>query len=303
MLNFNSMAENINEILKGRSPFPFENIATAISFSPNTKMLLGESIRLCKQFKANLILIHVGKKDIEKEYELNQLIKHFDTTSITIKIYWEEGDTVDVILRLCKENVVDLLVAGALKKENFWSFYKGSVARKLCRQAKCSLLILTQPKMEGTSFDSIVVNGVDHPKTIFSIKTSFYFAKYMKVRSIDVIEEIEPSKVKTIVEDDESCEKASAERESIVNEERRKMQDLLSKEMDFQLQVKFDCLFGKPGYMIGHYTEMKKSDLLVVNSPNGKLGLLDRVFTHDLEYLLAEMPTNMMIVHSRGFDS
>ena len=297
------MAQEINPILKGRSPFPFESIATAISFSPNTKMLLGESIKLCKQFSANLILIHVGFKDVEKEYELNQLLKHFNTEGITIKVVWEEGDTVDVILKICKENVVDLLVAGALKKENFWTFYKGSVARKLCRQAKCSLLILTEPKMEGTNFDMVVVNGVDHPKTLFSIKTSFYFAKYMNVNAIDVVEEIDLSKVKTTVEDDETCEKAKAERDGIINKERAKMQELLSKEMDFQLQVKFDCLFGKPGYTIGHYTEMKKADLLVVNSPNRKLGLLDRVFTHDLEYLLAEMPTNMLIVHSRGFDN
>ncbi|MDB2363471.1 universal stress protein [Flavobacteriales bacterium] len=297
------MAQEINSILKGRSPFPFESIATAISFSPNTKMLLGESIKLCKQFSANLILIHVGQKDVEKEYELNQLLKHFNTDGITIKAIWEEGDTVDVILKICKENVVDLLVAGALKKENFWTFYKGSVARKLCRQAKCSLLILTEPKMEGTDYNTIVVNGVEHPKTLFSIKTSFYFAKHMNVNAIDVVEEIDPSKVKTTVEDDETCEKAKAERDRIINEERVKMQDLLSKEMDFQLQVKFDCLFGKLGYTIGHYTEMKKADLLVVNSPNRKLGLLDRVFTHDLEYLLAEMPTNMLIVHSRGFDN
>ena len=104
------------------------------------------------------------------------------------------------------------------------------------------------------------------------------------------------------MEDEETCERARKEKDRIISEEREKMQKVISQEMNTQLQVKFDCLFGKPGYTIGHYTEMKKADLLVVNSPNRKLGLLDRVFTHDLEYLLAEMPTNMMIVHSRGFD-
>lgn len=297
------MTRDLNEVLKGRPPFPFENIATAISFSPNTKMLLGESVKLCKKFNANLILIHVGKKDMEKEYELNQLLKYFDIEGITIKAIWEEGDPVNVILKVCKENVVDLLVAGALKKENFWTFYKGSVARKLCRQAKCSLLILTEPKMEGTKFETLVVNGLEHPKTLYSIKTSFYFAKHMRINSMDVIEEIDPSKIKTKVEDEETCAEATKERDSIIQKEREKMQELLSKEMDFQLQVKFDCLFGKLGYTIGHYTQMKKADLLVVNSPSKKLGLLDRVFPHDLEYLLAEMPTNIMIVHSRGFES
>lgn len=120
---------------------------------------------------------------------------------------------------------------------------------------------------------------------------------------MDVIEEIDPSKIKTKVEDEETCAEATKERDSIIQKEREKMQELLSKEMDFQLQVKFDCLFGKLGYTIGHYTQMKKADLLVVNSPSKKLGLLDRVFPHDLEYLLAEMPTNIMIVHSRGFES
>jgi hypothetical protein len=62
--------------------------------------------------------------------------------------------------------------------------------------------------------------------------------------------------------------------------------------------VKEHCIFGKKGYSIGHFAETSKADLLMVNSPDTKLGFLDRVFTHDLEYILSDMPCDILIVHS-----
>jgi nucleotide-binding universal stress UspA family protein len=56
---------------------------------------------------------------------------------------------------------------------------------------------------------------------------------------------------------------------------------------------------GKPGYAIASYARKKQADLLIVNSPDSKLGLIDRLFTHDMEYILADLPCDVLIVHSR----
>jgi nucleotide-binding universal stress UspA family protein len=64
------------------------------------------------------------------------------------------------------------------------------------------------------------------------------------------------------------------------------------------LDIKEQHVFGKPGYTIAHYAKAKRADLLVVNSPDTKLGLLDRIFKHDLEYILADLPTDLLIVHT-----
>jgi nucleotide-binding universal stress UspA family protein len=56
---------------------------------------------------------------------------------------------------------------------------------------------------------------------------------------------------------------------------------------------------GKPGYAIRAFAASKKADLLVINSPDVKYGLIDRIFTHGMEYILEDLPCNLLIVHSR----
>ena len=56
---------------------------------------------------------------------------------------------------------------------------------------------------------------------------------------------------------------------------------------------------GKPGYAISKFSKDKKADLLVINSPDTHLNVFDRIFTHDIEYILADLPCNLLIVHSR----
>jgi nucleotide-binding universal stress UspA family protein len=67
------------------------------------------------------------------------------------------------------------------------------------------------------------------------------------------------------------------------------------------VNIKKRVIFGKPGHSIHVFAKSVQPDLLVVNSPEKHLGLLDRLFPHDLEYLLEDLPCNLLIVHSRGF--
>ncbi|GIR12591.1 MAG: hypothetical protein CM15mP23_11660 [Cryomorphaceae bacterium] len=48
------------------------------------------------------------------------------------------------------------------------------------------------------------------------------------------------------------------------------------------LNIKKRVIFGKPGHSIHVFANSCKPDLLVVNSPNKHLGILDRLFPHDL---------------------
>jgi len=54
-------------------------------------------------------------------------------------------------------------------------------------------------------------------------------------------------------------------------------------------------IFGTRGYSIGHYARVVRADLLVMNAPR-KLTLWDRLFPHDLEYILSDLPTDVLIV-------
>ena len=65
--------------------------------------------------------------------------------------------------------------------------------------------------------------------------------------------------------------------------------------MKNNIKIKSQPIFGTSGYSIGHYAEVVRADLLVMNAPK-KSGLLDRIFPHDIEYILTELPSDVLIV-------
>jgi len=280
-------------------PVPFLRIGTAIAFSPTAEANLSESSRIASGFGAQLILIHVGEESQENTDKIHGLVEKVGFPIANIEISFQSGDPVNAILKGCQEKEVDLLIAGALQKENLMQYYKGSVARKLCRKANCSLLLLTNPQITSRLCEKIVVNGLDHPKTEDTIKTAFYAASKLGAKQLFILEEMDQKLVKTKNQDDLSLVKAQRSRKNIEREEKRRMDKILSEIPpidDLEVQEKF--IFGRKGYSIGHFAQTKKMDLLVLNSPDTKLGFLDRVFTHDLEYILSDMPSDILIVHS-----
>jgi len=198
------------------------------------------------------------------------------------------------------ENKVDLLIAGAIPREGLLRYYKGSVARKLVRRANCSVLLMINPSQLKSHCGKIVVNGIDHPKTPATIKTAISVAENLDASQLVIVEEVSERAIKTKVEDDSSLHKTQQLQHEIERKEQHRVKNLLSEiDYDSNLTIDQNVVFGKPGYCINHFAESTCADLLIMNSPDTKLGLLDRVFTHDLEYVLSELPCDLLIVHSQ----
>lgn len=280
-------------------PVTFNRIATAITFSPTALAVLKEAIRIAKRFKAEVLFIHVGQRTKETEERITNLLNQAGCNPENYSVVWKKDEPSKAILEACEENNVDLLIAGALQKENLVQFYRGSIARKLCRRANCSLLLLTHPNAESKPCENIVVNGLDHPKTPDTIRTSFYVSQAFNSNHLTIVEEVEASKVKQEDADDLSVAKARRKKVNIERKEHLRLSRFLEELPEIQgLRIDERCIFGKKGYSIGHFAETNRADLLIVNSPDTKLGFLDRVFTHDLEYILSDLPCDILIVHS-----
>lgn len=279
-------------------PFPFKTIATAFAFSPYAEANLHESTRIAQMLNAKLIIIHVGKQTTSKVDKLNLLLSQTDIDRQKVQLEFREGDPVKTILSSCEENDVDLLIAGAEKKENLLKFYTGSVARKLCRKAKCSILLLTDRSVIRNKCEEIVVSGDDHRKTETTVKTANYFGKVLGAEHITIVDEIDPRKAASSADDDIQLEETVRKRKAVKKKELERICKLEKElEEDKCLPVNHKCIFGKPGYTISHYASVNKADLLVMNSPDTELGIIDRVFPHDLEYVLSDLPCCLMIVH------
>lgn len=288
-------------MIKGKPPYPFETIALAVAFSPRLEALIAETKRLGDLFNARIVFIHVGKRSDEKEKHLSNLINHYGFNSNNSTLEWEEGDAVETILSTCKKHVVDLLVIGAVEKENMLKYYMGSVSREISRRAKCSVMMLIEPKLNPGPFRRMVVNGHDHSKSINSIETAIYIAQKDHIEDVIVVDEVDIPAVSMSIADESTEPEAASIKESILDEEHSKLAGLLSRVNSGGIRLKAKTFSGRRGFTIGQYAQSVNADLLVVNSPDHHMNIFDRIFTHDLEYMLADLPCNMLIVHSRVF--
>ncbi|MBA6155231.1 universal stress protein [Tenacibaculum sp. S7007] len=246
-------------------------------------------------FGAEVIGVHVGDKTEKKEKELQGLLNESPVKDHTFKTFWQKGEPVDVILNIANEQAVDLLILGAIQKENLFKYYVGSIARKLTRKAKCSVLLLIKPSTDRIQCNHIVVNGLKDEKTQETLKTAFKVSQDLGCKRVTIVEEISQTELKVKVSDDATLRKSTIAKERLKTREDLRVNHLLKDIDTTDIIVKTQSIFGQRGYSIGHYAKVKRADLLVMNAPS-KMGILDRIFPHDIEHILAELPTDVLIV-------
>ena len=275
---------------------PFKSIGIGVAFSPNLKANLFEVARLSQFFNSKLVLIHVGTESKEKTEALKIILDNF--SYIDYEVVFKTGNPVNVILSTSKEKQIDLLVLGALQRENFLKYYVGSIARKITRRAKCSVLLLIKPSVKRVSCRHIVVNGLKDPKTERTITSAFYVAKQLLAERITVVEEIKQNEVSVKVDDDKSLRKATIFKERLRLREETRIKEIIAhlpEDYTSDIAIKSQPIFGKQGYSIGHYAQISRADLLVMNAPT-KMTFWDRLFPHDIEHILTELPTDVLII-------
>lgn len=277
---------------------PFKTVLFGFAFSPTLKTNVLETSRIAHFFGAKLILLHVGSKSEEKERKIHEILSHIEHKNLEISIQWKTGKPDEVLLNTCQSSGIDLLILGAVQHENLYQFYVGSIARKLTRKVCCSVLLLIKPSEERVPCKHVVVNGLEDEETPFAISNAFYVSHALGAKQLTIVEEIRQKEVAVDVEDDKSLKRVTILKERLKNREDSRIRKILKsipKEFLEELKIKTQSIFGKRGYSIGHYAEVVRADLLVMNAPK-KTGVMDRIFPHDIEYILSDLPTDLLIV-------
>ena len=277
---------------------PFKSIGIGVAYSPNLKANLFEAARLSVFFGAKLFLIHVGEASDEKTKMLSSILTSFEKDHLNYEVVFKTGEPVDVILSISEEKNIDLLILGAVQRERLVKYYVGSIARKITRQANCSILLLIKPSVERVPCQHIVVNGLKDPKTEQTITSAFYVAKQLQSNKITIVEEINESQVPVKIDDDKSLRRANIMKERIELREHSRIKEIIShipEDFTKGKTIKLQPIFGKKGYSIGHYAQISRADLLIMNAPS-KMTFWDRLFPHDIEHILTELPTDVLIL-------
>ncbi len=277
-------------------PEVFNKLAVAVTFSPTSSALLRETARLKKLFDSELVLIHSGRKNEDTEKRLNVLIEDAGLDINTINIEWVKGEPGDSILGSAKNNGIDLIIAGALERENIIKYYVGSVARKIMRESDCSVLIFKSPSEKPAGFKKFYIDTDFSPQCEMTIKKSFEFAKKEMAEEFVLIRDYKLYGLNGSMVEFGEINTFEIMREKIKNEEEEKMK-IFARELNLRgINLKTVYLYGREGLTARDYALKNKADIFVVTAPSTKLRLLDRIFPHEQEYFFERLPSNLLII-------
>lgn len=277
----------------------FQKIAIAVAFSPNAKAMVAIGLNLSRLLEAPLIIIHIGEKTQQVKEQMNLLLKETNAPIEQIKVIWEEGDPAKKILKVCQEEKVDLLVAGALKKENLVQYYIGTIARKIMRKAECSVLMIHNPSADSTDFKNIVVNAEDNPCVEDALTMACQLSLKTKATWLHVVRELKLYGLTMSTVDHSSEEEYDDSRQKLVREEIEKVEQLLERIPVQKPKTNIKIISGKSGFELAKFAERKHADILIVSTPPRRLSLLDRFFPNELEYLFGDLPCSLLVVNTK----
>jgi nucleotide-binding universal stress UspA family protein len=277
----------------------FQKIATAIAFSPTAKAMITIGLHLAKLFRAQLILIHIGPKTEEKKQQMDLLLKEVNASGYgNVKVIWDEGDPVKRVLKICREEKIDLLIAGALKKENLVKYYIGTIARKFMRKAECSVLMVNNPTIDSIAFKNIVVNAEDSTCVEDAISIACDLGIKVNATWVHIVRELKLYGLTMSAADHKSEEEYDDVRQKLVKDEIEKVEEMLHRIPGGKPKVNIKIISGKSGFELSRFTERKHADLLIVGAPPRKLSFFDRIFPHDLEYIFSNLPCSLLVVNT-----
>ncbi len=273
---------------------PIRTVAIAVAFSPTMEALLAEAVRIRNLFDAKIILIHVGEKTEEKEININRLAEYHNLHNVII--VWKKGNTVEKIIEACDTFKVDLLIAGALIKDNIFTYYMGSIARDIIRQSHCNVLLIMKPNHHPKPFSKVVLNLVEGEAAGRFFDQSMEFVKKEKLERLYITRECDLHGFKRMMNEDLTETEAQQLNKEMILEDKSVFQYVEGKLKNVPYVTKM--LAGKPGVEVSNFAKEVEADLLVICAPGKKYNLIDRIFPHDLEHILADLPANILMVKS-----
>jgi nucleotide-binding universal stress UspA family protein len=277
----------------------FKRIALAVAFSPNSRAMLSEASRLARACDAELLLMHVGKRNPADEARMAELIQAEDLAGVQVTVQWLSGAPARELMRSCRSANVDLLVTGALKRENIVQYYVGSVARKILRGARSSVLTIVKPSWEAQLWKNIVVNAEDSPYVEAAVRTACELAQLTQGAWVHIVRELKLYGLTMAASDQYTEEEYEQVRQQLVRQEIEKVEAILQRIPHENVKVNIKVVSGKSGFELPRFAERKNADLLVVGAPARRFSILDRIFIHDIEYILADLPCNLLVVHQQ----
>ena len=238
---------------------PYRSIAVAAAFSPRFHQVLAEARRVRERFGSTLSMIYVGKHDAATSRKFSDAFAKLKLPADSV-IHYEEGEPAAGILAAARKHRIELLVAGALEKEVILRPFLGGVARRLVREAACSVMLFTHPELEPKPLRHIVflAEYTDHGQR--ALRRTLHLAERENCERLYVI------RIHT------SFDKARARRRGrgsktdalTLDEEEVALQEFILAAGTTAVPIEARCIRGNTGFAASDFVQSVEADLLVV---------------------------------------
>jgi nucleotide-binding universal stress UspA family protein len=249
-----------------RHSSPYKTIAVATTFSPRFKQVLAEAKRIRDRFSADLHLIHVGKRNQGTPKKFAEVLAELEL-SADLAIHYEDGDPAEAILAALAREKIDMLIAGALEKEIVLHQFLGNVARRMVREANCSVMLFTHPQKNPKPLRRIVFIADHSKEALHALKTTLLLAEAESCERLYVIgittafDEARASMV-----DDPNAAPAQKPKHA----EEDALEELVLSAGTTEVPIETRSIRGATGLAASDFVRSVEADLLVVPIPKSR---------------------------------
>ncbi|CAN5601410.1 hypothetical protein BH20VER3_BH20VER3_16110 [soil metagenome] len=238
---------------------PYRSIAVAATFSPRFHQVLAEANRIRQHFDARLSMIYVGERNAQSEKKFAEAITKLKLPA-DAAVHYEQGDAASSILSAAGKIDAQLLIAGALEKEAIHRQFLGNVARRLVREASCSVMLFTQPELEPKPLRQIVFMAKYSEPAQQALGLTLRLAERENCERLYVIRNYT------------SFDKARAARQKkggqgksrTLEEEEIALQDFILAAGATAVPIEARCIRGNTGFAASNFVQSVEANLLVV---------------------------------------
>jgi nucleotide-binding universal stress UspA family protein len=269
---------------------PYKTIAVASTFSPRFEQVLAEAKRIRDRFSAELRLIHVGKRNAETAKKFNDALAELNLP-LSSTIHYEEGEPADAILDVLAREKIDLILAGALEKEVVLHPFLGKVARRLVREAECSVMLFPRPKVRPKPLRGIVFIADYSPQGLRALTMTLALACAESCERLYVI------RVLTAFDEARASIGAKVEgraRQKSGDDEDEKLERFVLSAGATEVPVDARCIRGSTGLAALDFVQSVKADMLVV--PVREEAAKRRKLPRNVAWIADVIPCNLWVI-------
>jgi len=270
---------------------PYKTIAVASTFSPRFVQVLSEAKRMRERFGSELRAIYVGECSEETVQKFRDAFAELKLPGDS-RVHYQQGEDPAVgILQAIQSHQIDMIVAGALEKEVVLRPFLGNVARRLVREAKCSVMLFTTPEAEPKPLRRIVfmADYSDHAQDAFKAALALAEAenceRFYAVRVYTTFDEARAAMQTESAGDTPAARTFEQEEEAL--------EEFVLAAGPTKVPIEARCVRGNTGFAASDFVQSVEANLLVVPVHADESG---ERFPNHIAWITDVIPCNLWII-------